>query len=150
MGSAHFLSFILTTILCILCRDGENFFLFGDYTHVCFRAQGNGTSMATRMRPLISFGVISLKKNLEIRGQGCHPLDQVPDQVALDPIQPGLECLQGWAIHSFHGQLVLVPHHLPNFILISNLNLQSFSLKSFLLVLLLSGHVKTHFPSSFL
>ena len=28
---------------------------------------------------------------------GCHP----PDQAAQNPIQPGLERLQGWSIHNF-------------------------------------------------
>ena len=29
-------------------------------------------------------------------------------------IQPGFECLQGWSIHSFSGQPVPGPHHLPS------------------------------------
>jgi len=40
-------------------------------------------------------------------GQEYHPLDQVAE----GPIQPGLEHFQGWGIHSFSGQPVLVPHH---------------------------------------
>ena len=31
--------------------------------------------------------------------QGCQP----PDQAAQNHIQPGLECLQGWGIHSLLG-----------------------------------------------
>ena len=33
------------------------------------------------------------------------------DQDAQGPIQPSLEHLQGWGIHSFSGQIVPVPHH---------------------------------------
>jgi len=40
-------------------------------------------------------------------GQGHLP----PDQVAPSPIQPGLECFQGWGIHSFFGQPAPVPQH---------------------------------------
>ena len=40
-------------------------------------------------------------------GHGCHTLDQA----AQGPIQPSLEHLQGWGIHSFSGQIVPVPHH---------------------------------------
>ena len=32
---------------------------------------------------------------------------QPPDQAAQSHIQPGLECLQGWGIHSLLGQRVL-------------------------------------------
>ena len=39
--------------------------------------------------------------------QGCQP----PDQAAQSHIQPGLECLQGWGIHSLLGQPVPVRHH---------------------------------------
>jgi len=39
-------------------------------------------------------------------GQGCKP----PDQAAQSHIQPGLECLQGWGIHSLLGQPVPVCH----------------------------------------
>ena len=35
-------------------------------------------------------------------GQGCQPADQA----AQSHIQPGLECLQGWGIHSLLGQAV--------------------------------------------
>ena len=36
---------------------------------------------------------------------------QPPDQAAQSHIQPGLECLQGWDIHSLLGQPVPVCHH---------------------------------------
>jgi len=39
--------------------------------------------------------------------QGCQP----PDQAAQNHIQPGLECLQGWGIHSLLGHPVPVRHH---------------------------------------
>ena len=37
--------------------------------------------------------------------------DLVLDQVAQGSIQPGLEHLQGWSIHSLSGQPVPAPHH---------------------------------------
>jgi len=43
--------------------------------------------------------------------QSCHPPS---DQAAQGPIQPGLEHIQGWSIHSFFGQLVPVPHYFHN------------------------------------
>ena len=36
---------------------------------------------------------------------------QPPEQAAQSHIQPGLECLQGWGIHSLLGQPVPVRHH---------------------------------------
>ena len=60
-------------------------------------------------------------------------LYQVLDQAAWGPVQPGFEQVQGWGIHSIFGQPVPVPNH-P--LRTSNLNL-SFSLKPFLLVLVL-------------
>jgi len=33
------------------------------------------------------------------------------DQVAQSPVQPGLECFQGWDLHYFSGQSVPVFHH---------------------------------------
>jgi len=33
------------------------------------------------------------------------------DQVAQSPIQPGLECFQGWGLQCLSGQPVLVFHH---------------------------------------
>ena len=33
------------------------------------------------------------------------------DHVAQSPVQPGLECFQGWGLHHFSGQPVPVFHH---------------------------------------
>jgi len=41
----------------------------------------------------------------------CVQGHQPPDQAAQSHIQPGLECLQGWGIHSLLGQPVPVRHH---------------------------------------
>jgi len=64
------------------------------------------------------------------------------------PIQPGLEHLQGWGIHSFSGQLCqhLTALSSKNCPQTSNLNL-SFSLKPFPLVLSLSSCLKSCFLS---
>ena len=58
--------------------------------------------------------------------------------------------LELWYTHSFSGQLVLMPHfprgkflHSKSFIRISNLNVPSFTLKLFLLVLSLADHLKS-------
>jgi len=78
--------------------------------------------------------------------QGCQPLDQA----AQGPIQPVLKHLQGCSTHNFFGQSVPVPHcplSENNFFLISNLNIPSFSLKLFLLVLSLLGCIKSQSPS---
>ena len=65
-------------------------------------------------------------------------------QVAQSPVQPDLECLQGWSIHCLSGQPVPVPHHsYYNFFLISNLNLFSSSLNLFRLVLSQQTVLKT-------
>ena len=58
---------------------------------------------------------------------------QPPAQAAQRHIQPGLECLQGWGIHSLLGQPVqcVITLWVKNFLLISNLNLSCFSLKPF-------------------
>jgi len=45
--------------------------------------------------------------SIPCHGQGCQP----PEQAAQSHIQPGLECLQGWGIHSLSGQPVSVCHH---------------------------------------
>ena len=52
--------------------------------------------------------------------QGC----QSPAQAAQSHIQPGLECLQGWGIHSLLGQPgnSASPPWVKNLLLISNLN----------------------------
>jgi len=54
-------------------------------------------------------------------------------QAAQSHIQPGLECLQGWGIHSLLGQPVqcVTTLWVKNFLLISNLNLSCLSLKPF-------------------
>jgi len=54
---------------------------------------------------------------------------QPPGQAAQSHIQPGLECLQGWGIHSVLGQPVQCISTLwgKNFLLISNLNLPCLS-----------------------
>ena len=72
--------------------------------------------------------------------QGRHS----PDQAAQSHIQPGLECLQGWGIHSLLGQPVQCITTLweKSFLLISNLNLPSLSFKPFPLVLSLSTLVE--------
>ena len=42
----------------------------------------------------------------------CYVQGRQPaDQAAQSHIQPGLECLQGWGIHSLLGQPVPVRHH---------------------------------------
>jgi len=37
----------------------------------------------------------------------CVQGRQAPDQAAQSHIQPGLECLQGWGIHSLPGSLFI-------------------------------------------
>ena len=73
--------------------------------------------------------------------QGCQPAAQA----AQSHLQPGLECLQGWGIHSLLGQPVQCVTTLwgKNFLLISNLNLPCLSLKPFPLVLSLPGFHNT-------
>jgi len=64
-----------------------------------------------------------------------HPCPQppllIPDQAAQGPIQPGLEHLQGWGIHSLSGSPFqhLSTLIVKNFPLPSNLNHPSFNLK---------------------
>lgn len=41
----------------------------------------------------------------------CQLLDQVLDQVAQHPVQPGLEHVQGQSIYNLSSQTVLAPHH---------------------------------------
>ena len=67
-------------------------------------------------------------------------------QAAQSHIHPGLECLQGWGIHSLLGQPVQYVTTLwgKNFLLISNLNLPRLSLKLSPLVLSLSTLVSSH------
>ena len=68
----------------------------------------------------------------------CVQGRQPAAQAAQSHIQPGLECLQGWGIHSLLGQPVQCVTTLwgKNFLLISNLNLPCLSLKPFPLVLM--------------
>jgi len=62
-----------------------------------------------------------------------HP----PAQAAQDLIQPDLQHLQGWGIHSFSGQSMPVPHHsVKNLPLTTHVSLPSFTLEPF-----------PHFPS---
>ena len=70
----------------------------------------------------------------------CVQGRQPPDQAAQSHIQPGLECLQGWGIHSLLGQPVqcVTTLWVKNLFLISNLNFPCLSLKPFPLVLSLS------------
>jgi len=72
--------------------------------------------------------------------QGHQPPHLIPDQSAKSSIQPGLEHLQGQDIHNLSRQLFqyLTTFMVKNFPLTSNLNLPSFNLKPFSLVLLLS------------
>lgn len=53
------------------------------------------------------------------------------DQVAESPVQPDLECLQGWGIYNFSGQSLPVFYHLHSTktSFFSNLNKLLFSLK---------------------
>ena len=74
--------------------------------------------------------------------QGCQQLDQA----AQSHIQPGLECLQGWASTTSLGNLFqcVTTLWVKNFLLISNLNLSCLSLNPFLLVLSWSTLVNSH------
>jgi len=62
---------------------------------------------------------------------------QPPAQAAQSHIQPGLECLQGWGIHSLLAQPVqcFTTLWVEDFLLISNLNLPGLTLKPFPLAL---------------
>ena len=76
----------------------------------------------------------------------CYVQGRQPaDQAAQSHIQPGLECLQGWGIHSLLGQPVQYVTTLwgKNFLLITNLNLPCLSLKPFPLVLSLPTFVNS-------
>jgi len=68
-------------------------------------------------------------------------------QGAWSPVQPNLECPQGWDIHNLSWQPVPVPPHCKNFFLISSTIFSSFSLKPFLLVLSQHSLLKSLFPS---
>ena len=80
----------------------------------------------------------------------CHRQDHqppylIPDQAAQGPIQPALEHLLEWRIHSLSGQLFqhLTTLLVENFSLLSNLSLPSLNLKPFPLVLPLSTLIKS-------
>jgi len=78
----------------------------------------------------------------------CYVQGRQPaDQAAQSHIQSGLECLQGWGIHSLLGQPVQCVTILwvKNSFLISNLNLPCLSLRPFPLVLSLPTLVSSHF-----
>jgi len=80
----------------------------------------------------------------------CHERGHLPpDQVAQSSIQPRLEHCQGGGSHRFSGQpgQCLTTLTVKNFFLLSNLNLPSFSLQPFLLVLSLHTIVKSPSPS---
>ena len=80
----------------------------------------------------------------------CYVQGRQPaDQAAQSHIQPGLECLQGWGIHSLLGQPVqcVTTLWVKNFLLISNLSLTCFNLNPFPPVLSLSTHVNSLSPS---
>ena len=57
-----------------------------------------------------------------------------PAQAAQGPIQPGLECLQGWGTTASLGSCASTSLPSKDLLLTSNLNLPSISLKLFLLV----------------
>jgi len=66
--------------------------------------------------------------------QGCQPLKLILDQTAQALIQPGLDQLWGWGIHSLSEQPVPAPHpslgkELPHDTQPKSLNLPSFKLK---------------------
>jgi len=76
--------------------------------------------------------------------QGHQSPHLILDQAAQGPIQPGLEHLQGWSIHSLSGQLCqhFTALSVKNFPLTCNLNILSLSLKPFPLVLTLPTQVE--------
>jgi len=71
--------------------------------------------------------IISFQPSCYVQGR------QPADQAAQSHIQPGLECLQGWGIHSLLGQPVqrVTTLWVKNFLLISNLSLPCLGLKPF-------------------
>ena len=76
----------------------------------------------------------------------CVQGHQPADRVAQSHIQPGLECLQGWGIHSLLGQPVqcVTTPSVKNLLLISKLKLPCLSLRPFPLVLSLPTLVNSH------
>ena len=81
--------------------------------------------------------------------QGCQPLDQVLELIAQGPIPLALNTSSDRAFTTSLGSLFqhLTTLSVNNFPLTSTLNLPSFCLKTFPLVLSLSTHVKSCFPS---
>ena len=71
------------------------------------------------------------------------------DQAAQNPVQPDLQCFQGWGLHYLSRQPLPVFYYpyFKIFFLISSLNLPSLSLKPLLLVLLQQALLKIFFPS---
>ena len=76
----------------------------------------------------------------------CVQGRQPADQAAQSHIQPGLECLQGWGIHSLLGQPLqcITTLWVKKFLLISNLSLPYLILRPFPLVLSLSTLINNH------
>lgn len=70
------------------------------------------------------------------------------NQVAQTPIQPNLDCFQGWDIHNSSDQAIPLFHHVivKSFFHASSLNLSSFSLKSWSLVIYQQALVKDLSP----
>lgn len=82
--------------------------------------------------------------NLSWHGKRHHPIDHIAQSL----IQHGLEHFQGWRIHSSSGQPISVPLFRKRCLFhISNLNLLSFTLKLFSLVLPLQAVIKCLSPS---
>ena len=55
---------------------------------------------------------VSSSSNLPVAGRAANlHIEYCQGQAAQGPIQPGLEHLQGWGIHSLSGQPVPAPHH---------------------------------------
>jgi len=79
-----------------------------------------GEYSATKIKPLI-LGMSICDQCFGLEGTFRGHLAQPPcsehgyvqlDQAAQSPVQPGLECFQGWGLHYFSGQPVPVFHHL--------------------------------------
>ena len=87
--------------------------------HLCWVLESwnglEGTLKIILLQPPATF--IEWKNGLGWKGpqrfqSPCHSEGrQPPDQAAQSRIQSGLECLQGWGIHSLLGQPVPVHHH---------------------------------------
>jgi len=76
---------------------------------------------------------------------GCQPLDQILDQVdQAPPIQPGLEHLHRWGIHTLSGQPFPALHHSLS---VKNLLISLLELEIIPHVVSLSTHLKIWFPT---